>query len=285
MTLIIAFKGKAPSEVGGEALVFCSDSRETYGYLTIHPTRKIVPIVVTAGTTQVLLCTIAGSGDSAIIKNTGEIVRKILNEKCIGEWSGQRPTYEQFSDSMALIEQAVINKLAYYKGCGVDIVLTMILGGVDVNGRAYLWELDERGVAHKIDDFPGYVCIGSGFTLGGNLLLQQFLDPALVMDSNRGGLFAAYVIDQVSKVDPAVGSFDGEMDIINKNGIGFLDKKHLPSIQQEIRAREQVLRKLNMSFDAMGGANNLDRAITEGLALRAKQTETPPKGESQKPLA
>lgn len=274
MTLIIAFKGKAPADVGGETVIIGSDSRETYGYLTIHPTKKIIPIIVRSGESDIQLCVVAGSGDSAVLKNVIEIIRKILEDKTINEWSGRRPTYDQIVNAMVLIEQAVINKLAYYRDSGLSIDVSIVLGGVDPNGKAFLWELDGRGVAHKIDDFPSYTCIGSGFPLGGNLLLQQFLDPALIMDLARGSLFVAYVIDQVSQVDPAVGPFDGEIAVLNKNGIFFLNKNQLPDIKQEIRVRQQVLRKLFMTFDLVKGAANLDKAITQGLALlKAKQEE------------
>jgi 20S proteasome alpha/beta subunit len=269
LTLIITFRGKAAPEVGGDALIIGSDSRETYGFV-INPTRKIIPIRAKIGENIVDLCTVAGSGDSAILKNIFEIVEKTFSDKCLNDWSGRRPNYDQFSEAMHLVEQIVVNKLNYYRNSGLNVDISVIVEGVDSSGKASMWELDSRGVVQKIDDPPSFRCIGSGFILGGNLLVQQFLDPALMENINRGTLFVAYIIDQVSNVDPAVGPFDGEMLLIDKNGIHPWDKRQLPNLQAETKSRQILLRKMFMSFDVAGGAANLDSAITKGLELLAK---------------
>jgi 20S proteasome alpha/beta subunit len=267
MTLIIALRGKAPEDIGGEALIFCSDSRETFGY-TVSRVRKITQVIAQSGSETIPLCTVAGSGDSAIIRNVTRTIEKRFKDKCFSDWSGRRPTAEQFDGTMHLIEQTIMNQLSEYRNFGLEISLSLIVGGVDVNGKGSLWEIDSRGIAHKIDEFPGYSCIGSGFVIGGNLLLQQFLHPSLIMDINRGMVFCAYVIDQVSQVDPAVGPFDGEVVLINKRGSYMLNRDQLPPIQQEIKARQRLLQKLFLTIDGARGADNLDRAIAEGLALR-----------------
>lgn len=82
------------------------------------------------------------------------------------------------------------------------------MGSVDLEGKASLRVFDNRGIAQPVHGDLGFASIGSGFYLGGNLLLQQFYSPNL--DSDEASELAAYVINQVSKVDAAVGAFEGD---------------------------------------------------------------------------
>jgi len=163
----------------------------------------------------------------------------------------------------------------------IRLELSLIIGGVDTEGRASLWKIDNRGLAQKIDDFPGYACIGSGFILGGNLLLQMFLDPQLQVNVTRGSLFSAFIINLVSRIDPSVGPFEGESVFFDKNGLHSLDPKAVPGIQKEMMDRQRILRNLFLSFDLVGGAERLDKKIKEGLKLLQKEEEKEKKKEKK----
>lgn len=66
-----------------------------------------------------------------------------------------------------------------------------------------LFEVQDDGIPMRMDDDPGYCCIGSGFVTGGNLLLKQFYSS----DQNLVQLtqLASFLIYQVADVDPYVG--------------------------------------------------------------------------------
>lgn len=279
MTLIIAFKSRDVK--GGEAIIISSDSKETYGPTT-YRTKKIFPVILRLEGRQVPLAITAGSGDVPMFKNMFEIVKNRFEHRCIHDWDGKRPSYNQFEDTVHYIEQEIMSRLRVYRENGLAIKLSIIVGGVDPEGKASLWEIDDRGVAHKADDFPGYACIGSGFFLGGNLLLQMFLHPDLQFDVNIGSRISAFIINQVSQIDRNVGPFEGESHYFDKNGMYSLDASTaLPKIQKEFNATSELLRKVFLQ-SSVSGAEALDKKISRGLELVRQEQEQKKEEQAQK---
>jgi hypothetical protein len=267
MTLVIAFKTVAPGENGGEAVVMSSDSRATMGGLASFRTKKIYPINVrTHDNKELPLALVGSSGDFALIKNVIEIIERRFREKFFGNWNNGRPSYDQFGEAIHNVEQEIINRLRSLRECDIRPEIGLIIAGVDNEGKASLWEMDERGLMRKVDDFPGYVSIGMGFILGGNLLLQMFHDITLQFDVTRGALFSAFIINQVSRNDPSVGPYEGESIFFDKNGLHHASANSTPRIQAETTKIEQMLRKLFISISPFK-AEQLDKDIEEGLKL------------------
>ena len=99
-----------------------------------------------------------------------------------------------------------MNRLNKLRKMGIDPSFQLILGSVDLDGRASLYEFDGRGLAEPMHEDPGYAIIGSGMITGGILLLK-LLGYNSEIDL---GLLTAFILDTVSEVDYSVGPFVGE---------------------------------------------------------------------------
>lgn len=81
--------------------------------------------------------------------------------------------------------------------------LNLVIGFSDEKD-VRLYQVQSDGVPVRMDDSPGYCCVGSGYSTGGSLLIQQFYsDDLTLLQLTR---LAAHTISQVSIVDPTVGN-------------------------------------------------------------------------------
>jgi 20S proteasome alpha/beta subunit len=203
MTLIVAIC--INEEEGEQSILISSDSQATMGPIT-YRVHKIAPIrEPIEGKEPIAIA--AGAGDTAIIKKAIDISEQIIWEASNTDWENKTPTFDQFKQVISKIENALIQTIQFYKKC-VDFNFEFLLGSVSPEGYASLYYFDGRGLAQPVNDDPGFACIGSGFFLGGNLLLQQFYSTDI--DFTDAVHLTTYVINQVSMVDSNVGPFEGE---------------------------------------------------------------------------
>ena len=202
MTLIVAI---CICDGENQGILFSSDSQATMGPLT-YRVHKVAPIC--EPNTDEPLAIAAGAGDAAMVKKAIDISKQILCETSNREWENRTPTFDQFKQTVSEIEIALIDKIQFYKSRCLNLDFAFLLGSVSPDGIASLYFLDERGLAQPVQSDPGFACIGSGFFLGGNLLLQQFYSENMELDNAVD--LTTYVINQVSMVDSSVGPFEGE---------------------------------------------------------------------------
>jgi len=265
MTLIVAI-----CTVGeeGEGIVICSDSQATVGPVT-YRVHKIVPI--RQGIEPLALA--AGAGDTALIKKAIDSSKKILTKNSVREWNGKTPSFDQFKETVPEIESSLVKKISFYKDRELTVNFDFLLGSVDSQGKTSLYVFDSRGIAQSVHDDPGFACIGSGFYLGGNLLLQQFSSPNLDLDEACD--LAAYVINQVSRVDAGVGPFEGDSwyFCVRKNKgpfLGELSKKGFRMMKSEYEGRRKLLKYVWKHSDVFG-AKGLYKIIQAGIKEKKKE--------------
>lgn len=242
MTLIVAIC--ITEEKGEQCLLISSDSQATMGPIT-YRVHKIAPIREPIQEEEPIAI-VAGAGDTAIIKKAIDISEHILWETSNINWENETPTFDQFKQVIPKIEIALIQMIQFYKTKKVDINFEFLLGSVSPEGYASLYYFDRRGLAQPVHDDPGFACIGSGFFLGGNLLLQQFYSND--MDFEDALQLTTYVINQVSMVDSNVGPFEGESFYFGlRDGKSFLgsitaNTKFLKELRTEYDSRQELLK-------------------------------------------
>lgn len=266
MTLIVAI---CTSEKEGEGVLISSDSQATVGPVT-YRVHKIVPIY--QGDESLALA--AGAGDSALVKKTLEISERILTKTSVREWDGKTPLFDQFREAVYEIEDSLITMISSYRNRKLKVSFDFLLASVDSEGKASLYVFDDRGIAQPVHDDPGFASIGSGFYLGGNLLLQQFYSPYLSLD--KAANLATYVINQVSRVDSGVGSFEGDSFYFRVYGkgrpfIGLLSRRGFQMMVREYERRRKLLKYVWLQGDSFGD-KELRKIIKEGIQ-KAKKTK------------
>ncbi|MEO9365043.1 MULTISPECIES: hypothetical protein [Candidatus Nitrosocaldus] len=238
-----------------EGVVVSSDSKVTVGPIS-YETRKVYPIYLTVGEDTVPLAIAGGAGDASIIKQSYRICENILKNLASKEWNNTTPTYEQFEDAVNRIESTLISRFRALREEGLNISFNMILASVDSNGKASIYTFDERGLAEPVHDNPGFAVIGTGFFTGGNLLLRL-----LGYDHEDGyaldiGMLSTFIIDIVSEIDPAVGSFVGEsyyMRVDSGNVVlGTLKEEAIKEYKEKARQRKEVFRRIWRMCDVAG---------------------------------
>jgi len=226
----------------GEGIVITSDSRATtYGILATTE-EKIAPILLGD---KVPLAVAAGSGDVAMIKDAISVAADILKGMSRDLWNRQTaPTVGDFAKAVKAIEKKLVERFTYLRKMNIEVTMDMVLACVAREGKAALYVFDKRGLSTPFHDSPGFVCIGSGFVTGGNLLLRQFYTGTLNVD--EGATLGAYIIDQVSKVDTGVGTFEGESYYFRieqgKPILGKLKTEAFHRYKTKITEREQLIR-------------------------------------------
>jgi hypothetical protein len=259
MTLVLALKC-ASSE--GEAVLICADSKATVFGGLAYRVQKIYPVALHSGTDKEKDLAIAsGEGYESMVRHATRIAEKEFTALAAGEWRGVHPTFAQFEDAVAKVESRLITKLAGWKQSDLDISLNMILCGVDPAGKASIYVFDDTGLARPVHDSPGFACIGSGFVTGGNMILQQFWTADLPVDWAQS--LAAYTIQTVSKVDTAVGPFEGASWFFRvekkKPVMGELKVEGLASYLERVRRREDALKQTWETCDKLGETEVLER--------------------------
>lgn len=228
--------------------------------------QKIIPILLG----EAPIAVAAGAGDTTMVKYAIGQAADILKDKAKREWKKQpAPTVGDFSQAIPQVETQLVERFSYFRSMGISVEMRMILACVAREGKAALYVFDNRGLATPAHDSPGYVCIGSGFVTGGNLLLRQLYTGTL--DVDQGATLAAYIIDQVSKVDTAVGSFEGESYYFRiqerKPTLGQLKPEAFLEYKAKVAEREKLIKNVWEASYAIG-PDELRKMIEESLAKR-----------------
>nr|MDO8098888.1 hypothetical protein [Candidatus Njordarchaeota archaeon] len=267
LTLVVAFKC-----VSGEyeGVVISSDSRATAEFGLMTTEQKIVPIVL--GDTP--LAVAAGAGDIATVKDAIGQAADILKNSAKRNWKGQTArTVGDFAKAVKEIEVQLVNRFSYLRSMRVEVEMNMVLSCVASEGKAAIYVFDSRGLSTPAHDSPGYVCIGKGFVTGGNLLLRQFYAGTFNVD--EGATLGAYIIDQVSKVDTGVGSFEGESYLFRiENGkpvLGQLKTEAFLEYKAKIVEREKLIKKI-WEASYVIEPTNLLKIVEANLARTARKS-------------
>lgn len=161
-----------------------------------------------------------------------------------------------------------------YEERGIRIDFQLLLSSVSNKGIASLYLFDGRGISRPVHDNPKFACIGSGFFVGGNLLLQQFYSQDIDLD--EASKLAAYVINEVSKVDPGVGPFEGESCYFRleegKPAMGSIKPSSLRQVKSEYSWTKKLLRYVWEQSDEIG-SKELYRMFKQMLKKPAKKSQ------------
>jgi 20S proteasome alpha/beta subunit len=274
LTLVVAFKC---ASAAGEGILVSSDSRATTELGLMTTVQKIVPIVLD----EKPLAVAAGAGDAAIVKYAIGEAGNRLKDWAKNKWNGHSATtLEDFAQAVKDIEHGLVEHFSYLRSKGIRISMSMILACVTRKGEAALYVFDDRGLATPAHDSPGFVCIGIGFVTGGSLLLRQLYTDKLNVD--EGETLAAYIIDQVSKVDTNVGSFEGEAYYfrVEKGDIvlGPLTREGFDSYKRDASEREKLIRDVWIASHTIGPARLqkiIERSVERARRRRGPKVASP----------
>lgn len=271
MTLIIAFKCQA--EGPGEGIQVTADRRAS-GVVAID-VEKIVSIVHESEKNdepQLCLALASGAGRAGLVRQLIRIAELTLLNQVTTEWDETEPSFSQFEDAMMIVQDEFMDRISKWKRKGVESWASILICGLDGDGRASMYEFDQDGIACPVHDSPGYACLGSGFVTGGNLILKQFWNPDL--NSDWGLALSAYIIDMVSSIDPGVGSFDGSSYFFRlvdeRPSFGELIVDSIESTLEDVRQRKEILKLCWDLCDVMG-----EEGVSKKLEqLRKKLTKS-----------
>jgi hypothetical protein len=253
LTLILALKWIIE---GKEGVVVSSDSKATVGPVS-YEVRKVYPIVLEADGKHIPLAVAAGAGEASLVKQGYRICERILTDLAVKDWSKRTPSFEQFEGAVGQVESCFIQRIRELREHGVEPSFNMVLASVDPAGKASIYLFDDRGLAEPVHDNPGFAVIGTGFVTGGNLLLR-LLGYAAEGESYAIdiGALSTFIIDIVSEIDPAVGSFIGESWYMRVEGndllLGPLKEEAIKDYKiRALRRRELICRTWRL-FDVAG---------------------------------
>jgi hypothetical protein len=248
MTLVLGFRWSNGNE---DAILMVSDTRAVTPYGIMFEAKKIH--VITSSDGNKYLGVIGGAGDSALVKWAFEVADEVL-KKHAGD--DGLIFFNDVRNAVREIEERLMGRLSRLRREGLEPKLQLILGSVDLNGKASLYMFNESGLAEPVHDDPGYAIIGSGLITGGILLLRLF---GLHQEMDLG-LFTAFILDTVSEVDYSVGPFVGESYLMRvvKNGdnkyvaLGPLKDEFLREYKEKIRTRRVLLQRIWRLCDTVG---------------------------------
>lgn len=164
--------------------------------------------------------------------------------------------FREVREAVKKLERILMARLGELRREGLDPSFQLVLGSVDLDGKASLYEFDGRGLAEPVHDDPGYAIIGSGLITGGILLLRLLgYRPDVDL-----GLLTAFILDMVSEVDYSVGPFVGEsylMRLEMRGGekvlaLGPLKEEVLREYKEKIAKRRELIRELWKVCDELG---------------------------------
>ncbi len=281
MTLVLALKWVFGSS--REGVVVSSDSKATVGPVS-YETRKVYPVLLRVGENYVPLAIAGGAGDATLIKQSYRLCENILQNLAVKKWRKGTPSFEQFEKAVGEIESALISKFRGLREQGLEPDFSMVLASVDSNGKASIYQFDERGLAEPVHDNPGFAVIGKGFFTGGNLLLRLLgYTPEISCELDLGAL-SAFIIDVVSEIDPSVGPFVGESYYMRvENGdivLGPLAEEAVKDYKEKVRKRKEIIKQVWRLSDQI-----TEQKITEKikeLESELKKAETEKNKENTK---
>jgi len=230
LTLIVAFKGKISRDSDTEGIVVASDTQATS--MLKEPVQKIFQL----GNLPILA---GGSGSISLVRHTISHLDNIFvkSQRKLGRKMACRDFDGIINSNVELCLRKIVKS-------HLDVIeqdsLSLILGFSDKT-NVRLYQVQSDGVPMRMDENPGYCCVGKGYSTGGGLLIQQFYSSDLSLIQLT--MLALYTISQVSKVDYSVGS---EIEArFNFGGNVMNPKKELLRERLELRS-ENIRRVWNL---------------------------------------
>lgn len=248
MTLVIAV-------VWGKGVLVTSDSRASSGYV-YHEERKIYPVYFYLNGEELDLAVLAGSGDSAIVKQGFQIANNVFRNwfEEVGKVEERNPNEDEMDKIVNEIERRLMRRYRELRSYGVEPSSSMLLASVTQEGNPILYKFDNRGIAEPMHENPGYALLGKGVITGG-LLLLRLLDYRTEEDWDMGTL-SAFLIDTVSEVDPSVSPFLGESVYIryenNRVRMGPLKDEAFKEFKEKVRMRREAIKLLWRVLEKIG---------------------------------
>lgn len=262
MTFILAL-------VWGRGVLLTSDSRSSYGFLAERE-RKLYPIVFFVKGKEYDLAILAGSGDTALLKQSYEKIEEIF--RTWFEKKLRNPSEKELEKLVETIENYLIKRFSELRSLGIQPQVTLILASVTQEGIPKLYEFDSRGIAQPLHLNPGYALIGSG-TLTGGLLLLKLLNYSPQFEGDRG-LFSSFLIDVVSEVDTSVSPFLGDSIYIRweekekRVVAGALSADEIKKFKWKSRWRKKLIETIWLVAEKLG-----EKKLTKVLKNLAKKTK------------
>lgn len=227
MTLIVALKGRITRDSNIQGIVVASDTQVT-SYIK-QPMQKVFQL-------SSLPILIGGAGLVSLSRHTIFCLKKVF--------SGFRKELRKKTaceDFDVVVNSNIKSVLREIVKSHSDIIeqssFSLVLGFSDATD-VRLYEVQNDGVPMRMDDNPGYCCIGSGCSTGGSLLIQQFYSGDLTLYQLT--VLASYIISQVNSIDPNVGS-------MTKIRFGFGGKVIKPKekiVQERLELRSETMKKV-----------------------------------------
>jgi len=255
MTLVLAMKWSIGED---EAVLVTSDSRATTPVGIAYEVKKIHPIVFGDDKPVAIA---SGSGEGSLVKWGFEIAEEQLLTCAQKEYPVR---YETIRNAVRSIEKRFVQRLSELRGYRLEPDFQMILCGLDLHGKAWIYLFNNAGLAEPVHGNPGYAIIGSGSITGGTLLLR-LLGYGVERDL---GILTTFTTDMVSEVDTAVGPFVGEsylMRIDAEEGkrklvLGPMRDKAIIEYKEKSTKRKHLIMKLWKLCDEVG-EEEVDKAL------------------------
>ena len=247
MTLVIALKWPIST---GESILMVSDTRATTSVGIMYEAKKIHPIISEDGKN---LGIVGGAGDPALVKWGFEAADQIIKAHAGDDGLIY---FDEVRDAVRRMEDIFMRRFQELRNRGLDPSFQLVLGSVDLDGKASLYQFDSKGLAEPLHEDPGYAIIGSGMITGGILLLRLLgYRPNIDL-----GMLTAFILDMVSEVDPSVGPFVGESYLMRLEkrddekyvALGPLKAEALREYKEKISKRRELIRELWKFCDEIG---------------------------------
>lgn len=244
MTLILALKWLWGEN--DEAVLITTDTQATTPFGIQYEVTKAKDIFLDNDSPIAIM---SGAGDPALIKWEYNIAESIFLDSAKSEYPLSSDTFDK---TIRLIERVFVARLAELRSNNITPSIQLIIGGVTGEGKARIYQFDNRGLAEPVHDDPGYSIIGHGFLTGGVLLLSLLGYDLYSLDL---GTLSAFILDVVSDVDTTVGPFVGEsylmrvsQDEPEKNGkknlnLGPLLEEFVIKTRDKIIDRRRIIQK------------------------------------------
>jgi len=192
LTLIVALKSKIARRSSTKGIVIASDTQVTSDVK--QPMQKVFQL-------STLPILVGGAGSVSLSRHTIFRLEKLFLD--FRRKLGREMACKDFDNIVNSDVELCLREIVKSHS---DIIkhssLGFVLGFSDTN-NARLYEVQNDGIPMRMDDNPGYCCIGSGYSNGGSLLIQQFYSDDLTIQQLTR--LASYIVSQVSSVDPDVG--------------------------------------------------------------------------------